>query len=141
MKILIDASAVMKLFVPEPGREAALDLWGRASTVYASRLAYPEVRAALARAQRGGRLSPSGVRRTRQYLERRWSQVAVLEVTASVARAAGDLADRYALRAGDAVHLASALVLEDPEVTVATWDRRLARAAHDAGLPVAPALG
>ncbi len=47
-------------------------------------------------------------------------------------------ADRI-LRSADAVHLASALALGDPELTIAVWDRRLHTGAPTAGLRVAPA--
>jgi hypothetical protein len=37
------------------------------------------------------------------------------------------------------VHLASALAIGDPDLTLAVWDRRLHAGAATAGLPVAPA--
>lgn len=53
----------------------------------------------------------------------------VIGLDAALARIAGDLAERHALRGYDAVHLASALAIEDPELVMATWDRDLATAA------------
>jgi glutamate formiminotransferase len=47
------------------------------------------------------------------------------------------LAERHALRAYDAVHLASALALADPDVVVATWDQNLRAAAAAEGFTVA----
>ena len=44
-----------------------------------------------------------------------------------------------ALRGADAVHLASALALADPDLVIAVWDRRLHAGAATAGLHVAPA--
>jgi hypothetical protein len=52
-----------------------------------------------------------------------------------VCRAAGDLAERHALRGHDAVHLASALLFRNAEVLLATWDGDLATAAVRAGIP------
>ncbi|HEX9885575.1 MAG TPA: type II toxin-antitoxin system VapC family toxin [Longimicrobiales bacterium] len=132
---------IVKLLVPEPERDAAIGAWDRASSIYASRLCYTEVRAALSRARRAGRIAPGPARLAHARLDARWEEVQVIELTDVVARLAGDVAERHALRAGDAVHLASALILQDPEVAVATWDQRLGEAAHDAGLPVIPALG
>ena len=57
---------------------------------------------------------------------------------------AGRLIDHHAahaLRAFDAIHLASALRLADdhpPAVTFACWDVRLWRAAHDEGFALLP---
>lgn len=51
---------------------------------------------------------------------------------------AGDIAERLRLRAGDAIHLTSALALAEPELVFATWDQALQAAAREAGLAVAP---
>ena len=45
----------------------------------------------------------------------------------------------WALRGADAVHLASALAVSDPELVVAVWDRRLHTGVGASGLRVAPA--
>lgn len=47
-----DSSALLKLLVVEDGSDLATDLWEGCDTAVASRLAYPEVRAALAAAGR-----------------------------------------------------------------------------------------
>ena len=54
-------------------------------------------------------------------------------------RHAGQLARTYALRGADAVHLASALAIGDPDLILAAWDRRLHAGAQAAGLNTAPA--
>jgi hypothetical protein len=61
-----------------------------------------------------------------------------VELTAAVEQHAGRLAGRRALRGADAVHLASALAIADPELVLAVWDRRLHVGATAAGLRVAP---
>lgn len=53
----------------------------------------------------------------------------LVEVGLRLARSASALAERHGLRGYDAVHLAAALSLDDPELVVATWDRALHRAA------------
>jgi predicted nucleic acid-binding protein len=53
----------------------------------------------------------------------------VIGLDATLARTAGELAERHALRGYDAVHLASALAIDDPSLVMATWDRDLATAA------------
>ncbi len=55
-----------------------------------------------------------------------------------IARDAGELAERFALRGYDAVHLASALSAGGP-VTLATWDADLRSAAEQSGCAIAPA--
>lgn len=63
----------------------------------------------------------------------------MIGLDAALARAAGRLAERRALRGYDAVHLASALAIDDADVVLATWDRALAEAAAGETLAVAPA--
>lgn len=57
-------------------------------------------------------------------------------ITTEVLRLAGSVAEVHVLRAYDAVHLASALLVDDAEMIFATGDRRLAAAAREAGLVV-----
>lgn len=62
----------------------------------------------------------------------------LVAVDDALAREAGALAQRHALRGADAVHLATALALGD-DVLVVTWDAELARAAQECGCATAPA--
>lgn len=57
----------------------------------------------------------------------------------ALARSAGELAERHALRGYDAVHLASATAIDDPDLVIATWDRDLASAAIAKHRTVVPA--
>jgi predicted nucleic acid-binding protein len=59
-------------------------------------------------------------------------------VDAQLARDAGELAERFALRGYDAVHLASALSAGGL-VTLVTWDTDLRTAAEQNGCAIAPA--
>jgi uncharacterized protein len=54
-----DTSAVMPLLIAEPGSDRAAALWDGADRVVSVRLVYPEARAALAQAERLGRLTSS----------------------------------------------------------------------------------
>jgi predicted nucleic acid-binding protein len=105
----------------------------------ASRLAYPEVCAALAAACRNHDLSHDDLNVAEQAWEQYWASVRAVELTAAVERHAGQLARTDALRGADAVHLASALALADPDLVIAAWDRRLHAGAAAAGLHIAPA--
>lgn len=138
MRVLADASALVKLLVDEEGHEHAVSIWEAADSVLASRLAYPEIRSALARAERRGRLGAGGHRNAKRVLEEIWDRVDVVELSDPVARGAAEVAEAFGLRAGDAVHLSSALLLADDDLLLATWDRDLGRAARRAGLAVVP---
>ena len=137
--VYFDSSAFVKLVVEEAGSDLAADLWDGCDAAVASRLAYPEVRAALAAAGRNHDLDKAGLRMAETAWEQYWAAVRPVELTAAVERHAGQLARTHALRGADAVHLASALTIGDPDLILAVWDRRLHAGAATAGLPIAPA--
>jgi uncharacterized protein len=136
--VCFDSSAFVKLVVEEVGSEIAARLWDEADVVTASRLAFPEVHAALAAARRTARLDPASERRARRDWEEFWSATRVVELTAAVAAAAATLARRLILSGADAVHLASAMTMVDAQPILVAWDTRLRAAAREAGLVVAP---
>ncbi|HET8619776.1 MAG TPA: type II toxin-antitoxin system VapC family toxin [Acidimicrobiales bacterium] len=137
--VYFDASALVKLLVEEPGTGLAGDLWDGCDAALSSRLAYPEVCAALAAAGRDHDLTPTEVGQARRFWEELWAAVRPVELTAAVTRRAGYLCARHALRGADAAHLASALAVADPDLVVAVWDRRLHAGAVAERLAVAPA--
>ena len=137
--VYFDSSAFVKLLVEESGTSLAVALWDGCDAALSSRLAYPEVRAALAAAHRNHDLDDEQVGQAERSWEAFWSATRPVELTVSVQRHAGELARTHALRGADAVHLASALALSDPELIVAVWDARLHAGVVSAGLAVAPA--
>jgi uncharacterized protein len=126
--------------VVEQGSDVADEVWSRASSRIASRLVYPEARATLAAARRAGRIDESAHRATIKDLDAACRATRLVGVDWQLAKSAGDLAERHVLRGYDAVHLATALSIDDPGVVVVTWDQDLARAALQAGRAVAPPL-
>jgi predicted nucleic acid-binding protein len=137
----IDTSALIKLLVHEDGSDLADELWSRASSRLASRLVYPEARAALAAAQRSRRIDVSSHGTAVKDLDGACAAMTLVGIDWELAIDAGDLAERYSLRGYDAVHLATALSIDDAELALVTWDRDLARAAGAAGLAVVPRRG
>ena len=139
--VYFDSSALVKLLVQEVGSDLAAQLWDGCDAAVASRLAYPEVRAALAAAGRNHDLDGDGLAAAERAWEEYWPATRPVELTRAVERHAGRLAAQYALRGADAVHLASALTLtlSDPELILAAWDRRLRAGASAAGLAITPA--
>jgi predicted nucleic acid-binding protein len=123
----------------EPGSDVAVELWGRAERVTSSQLIYPEARAAVAAAQRGGRIDARKLRAAVRTIDELRDELEVIGLDESLARVAGELAERHALRGYDAVHLASATAIDGPDLVVATWDRDLASAAIAENHTVVPA--
>ncbi len=137
--VYFDSSALVKLVLDETGSDVAAAVWNACDAALSSRLAYPDVCAALAAAGRNHDLTESEVSAAAGEWEIFWSSMRPVELSPDVERAAGELAVLHRLRGADAVHLASAIALGSQEVTVAVWDKRLHAGAAAAGLPVAPA--
>ena len=140
MILYLDTSALIKIYVAEEGTNTVQDAVSRASAVAASRVAYVEARSALARACRESRIEERDLRQTVAELDEDWKRFLVLEVTGDLAQRAGDLAEEYALRAYDALQLASALILKcrvNSSVFFLAFDQDLMQAAQSAGLAVA----
>ena len=137
--VYFDSSALVKLVVDEAGSDIAAALWNACDVALSSRLAYPEVCAALAAAGRNHDLAESEVVSAASEWELFWASMRPVELSADVAQAAGSLAATHQLRGADAVHLASALALGSTDLTVAVWDKRLHAGAAAVGLAVAPA--
>ena len=92
---------------------------------------------ASAQAQRLGRVTRAQLRHGLTVLASLGQQLDRIELTHALMRFAGSIAERHALRADDAVHLAGVLSLNDPDVVFATGDQRLVAAAQQAGLATA----
>jgi uncharacterized protein len=137
--VYFDSSALVKLVVEESGSDLVAELWDNCDAALSSRLAYPEVRTALAASARNHDLGDDDLVAAERAWEEFWAATRPVELTAAVEQQAGQLAKSYALRGADAVHLASALAINDPDLVVAVWDRRLHAGVRTAGVRVAPA--
>jgi len=129
----------VKIYVREAGTEETRAKLHAASMVATSRVAYPEARAALARRQREAAITRAALARAVAALDRDLARFVLVELSAKVAKRAGDLAERRALRGFDAIHLASALEMEELTGAVPSFccfDDRLREAALAERLPI-----
>ena len=132
-----DTSAVVPIVIDEPSSTVASRLWDEADRVVSSRLVYAEGRAALAMARRLDRIDERGLREAVEGFEGLHDQLDVIEVTEGIIREAGALAEQLGLRGHDAVHLASARLVNDAETVLAAGDQSLLVAARAIGLATA----
>lgn len=132
-----DTSAVVPLLIDEPGSARATSLWDGADRVVSVRLLYPETRAALAQAERLGRLTARQLRGAVTEFDSLFEVIDLVEVDHVLAVRAGELAEARRLRGYDAVHLAAAERVRDPDVVVIAGDGVLLDAAADEGMAVA----
>lgn len=137
MTLYLDTSALVKLYIGEEHTPLVKARIRPGAALATSMLTYVEVRSALNRRRREGSYSTANERVFVTAFERDWSTMQQIEVTERLILQAGDLAARHHLRAYDAVHLASALQLEEKLgrlVTFAAFDGLLNRAAKKEGL-------
>ncbi len=132
----LDTSALLKLYLDETGspeiREATAN---RPSFTHV--IAYAELRAGLAKAMRMKRVADSDYQTMLADLESDWQQINVVRVDAAQVRRAGMMAETYALRAYDSLHLAAAeslTVNTGAEVRFLCFDQSLKRSASALGM-------
>ena len=132
-----DTSAVVPLLIAEPGSARAASLWDSADRIVSARLVYPETRAALAQAQRLGRLTARHLGQAVTEFDALFDELDLVEVDAALARRAGQFAEVHRLRGYDAVHLAAADRIRDPNVVMIAGDSALLDAATAQGITIA----
>lgn len=133
----LDASALVKRYVKEPGSPIVATLFRGRRALAVSRLSQAEVTAALARRARRGDVSDSLARAAATRFDGDLPQLTIVEVRTRVVQRAAQLVWSADLRAYDAVQLACALELAgqvgDP-VTFVAADVASLTAAGAAGL-------
>lgn len=137
--LYLDTSALVKLYLDEPGRKAVTAAVSSEAIVATQEIAYIEANAAFARAERERRLDNAQLERLRSDFHRDWPNYLVLKISQPLLERAVKLVDSFALRAYDAIHLAAAqtLALEtEGQLAFACFDRRLNRAAELLGMRV-----
>lgn len=136
-----DSSALVKRYVREAGSVLVRRLLA-SGIVATSRLSEVEVSSGIVRRAREGAFTDLRRDRMLAALQRDLPALAVVEMIPEITADARALLLRHALRAGDAVQLASCLYLQRQlaeSVPFVAFDRRLVRAAHAEGLTVGTA--
>jgi predicted nucleic acid-binding protein len=135
--VYLDTSAVVKLYAAEVGSAETARLVSNARQVASSLIAYAETRAALARKFRMRQVGRGQFDACKLEFERDWAGFVRLPVDAPLVRLAGDFAERFGLRAYDAIHLATAERLHRETrspIRFACFDSALNLAASQLGL-------
>jgi predicted nucleic acid-binding protein len=129
--LYLDTSALVKLYVSEPGRDLVIEAVEAAGAVATSTIAYPETLSAIRRAHAEARIDADERTAVTQAFTQSWDAYLRVDAGDDVARVAGHYAQQYGLKGADAIHLASGFFmrcLHDP-FRFLTFDRRLNAAA------------
>jgi len=111
--LYLDATALIKLYVAEPGSGPLRQAVKNAAAVYSVDINYLEVRAALAEAARLGFLTDKAAQRAREDFETDWQAINVVVPDQALLRLAGDLAETHALGAKAGLNLAALQKISD----------------------------
>jgi predicted nucleic acid-binding protein len=137
--LYLDTSALVKLYVPETDSAMVKQLLDAAEMSSTSRIAYAEARAAFARKRREQAVTLRDYRTIVQDFDNDWESFFIVDVSEALIKRAGQVAETFALRGYDAVHLASAVIVGEQgnqTVRFACFDEKLSRAARRQGLTV-----
>ena len=137
MRLYLDTSALVKLYVVEEGSSLVRKSVEEAETVATSLVSYVEGRAAFSRRRREGILSVTDQNRIVRDFNDEWKRYFVIDVTNPLVNNAAKLAELHGLRGYDAIQLASAEFFREKireAVTFGCWDSRLETAAGRQGL-------
>ncbi len=141
MRLYLDTSALVKLYVDETGSTDVFKWVDNAEVVATSIVAFVEARAAFARRRREQRIPGPAYAALVRDFEADWDRYIVLEATEPLIRQAAKLAEIHSLRAYDAIHLASAKFFSHKlaeAVSFASWHTRLFVAARKEDLEAVP---
>ena len=133
MIVYFDTSAFLPVIVEEAGSPTAARLWDDARQRVSSRLILVEAAAAIAMGKRIGRLTAD---EHEMVQEDAWSyatNMTLVDAFGDIIGKAAELAVTHSLRGYDAVHLATATIIQARDVVFASGDRRLLDAAHREG--------
>jgi uncharacterized protein len=135
--LYLDTSALVKLYAEEAGSDLVRQALADSDLIATSQIAYVETHSAFARKRRSGEIARDALQRCIREFEQDWKRLHRLPLDEMTIRKAGDLAETHALRALDAVHLATVSSLQDllrVAVTFACFDRALNGVAEARGL-------
>ncbi|CDH46761.1 type II toxin-antitoxin system VapC family toxin [Candidatus Contendibacter odensensis] len=134
MRVFFDSSAFVKRYVSETGTDAVLEWCDRAIEVGLSGIALPEIISAFCRLRREGQITDLEYQQLKSLLLSDIEDIAVCDLTPAVLAQAVSSLETHVLRGMDAIHIGSAVALQD-DVFVSA-DQRQRNAAARAGLRV-----
>ncbi len=135
--LYLDTCAAVKLYVDEVFSTEMRALVRDQPVVLCHDIGYVEMRAALAMAERLQRIDTEAHALIRERFERHWLRFSRIGVDEALLMRAADLAEGFALRAYDSLHLAAAdrVFRSLPnQFLFVSFDRALCRSAHLLGM-------
>lgn len=139
MIVYLDTSALVKLYVDEAYSKQVEQVAGKAEAVASHVLAFVEAHAAFARLFREEAMTENEFVALKSGFVSDWPNYFRIGSSPNIVERAANLAEAFALRAYDSVHLASAVYLQDSlkkKIQFGCFDRKLNQAARALGMQI-----
>lgn len=139
MILYVDTSALIKRYFKEPYSQEVISRWNAADGIITSSVAYAETLATIYRKQRDADLNGHVVDRIISAFKRDWEGLIRVEVTNDLNGYIDQVVRKHPLRGFDAIHLASALIVDEKlskNVFFDCFDQRLSQAAKLEGFEI-----
>ncbi len=141
MILYLDTSALVKRYFREPHSDELLSRWRSATQIVTSFVAYAETMASMYLKKREADLSETFIQKIASSFQRDWESFIRIEVNQELNGHIDRVIQIHPLRGFDAIHLASALAIQErisEGFLFACFDERLTRAARREGLETFP---
>jgi predicted nucleic acid-binding protein len=142
MILYLDTSALLKKYFKEFGSEKVIEKWKVATEIVISSVAYAEAMASFHRKRRETHISTKIFAAILDSFQRDWESFIRIEVTDDLNECIYRITAAYPLRGFDAIHLASAILINKSipdDFWFACFDAILLQAARGEGLETLPA--
>ncbi len=141
MILYLDTSALLKKYFKELFSEHIISAWKQAPAIVTSAVTYAETLASMYRKNREVSFDETVFENIVRSFQRDWKSFITVEVNDDLNRFVDYVVGSHPLRGFDAIHLASALTVNEPlpeGVVFACFDKVLLNAAKEEGLNTLP---
>ncbi len=143
MILYLDTSALVKKYFTESGSADVISLWRNASAIITSSVVYAETVAAFHRKKRETGLDGNVFNPIVSSFRADYQTLTLVEVSRQVNNIVDRTVSLYPLRGFDAIHLASAIIIQtnlSERLLFVCFDQRLLDAARAEGLDTFPSV-
>ena len=143
MILYLDTSALVKRYFKEPYSDEVIAKWQEATEIVTSSVAYAETLAAVHRKKRESALKEDLVNKIAADLRADWNSFIRIQVNDELNKYFDKAINGYPLRGFDAIHLASAMIMNETfpdNLLFACLDQALTQAAIKEGIQTFPAI-
>jgi predicted nucleic acid-binding protein len=141
MILYLDTSALVKKYFKEDGSPDVISLWKKSSAIVTSSIAYAEGMAAFYRKKREVKLKDKSFKKIINSFHKDYQSFICVQATNDLNSYIRRIVSTYPLRGFDAIHLASALIVQEilpQDFIFACFDQVLLKAAYSEGMQTFP---